>query len=296
MIERSDDLDMPEPLAPLETVKTDKGEVRSRAHPTDETDPEKPKGLNPFEDPKYRRIGKDGKGDPVAPRMYPMERRGYSIFGGVFQAAADPAKEDGGLKKEERPLPQISDNLWPTYGAFKWGPLGKLGESDVGMHQTLRGEMLSRHPRTTARHAGGVRPASHRVTAVSTLRDTVPTNRMPHVPPSPSSAGARVRDGVTGKVLQTKIGSGTRKVLPPAAEMAAGGESLGETPGADLKGEAPEHRRAVGQRRGGGGERLRKSRARREEGGDERGVAQPQPQLEQVEAQDAHQADRRRRG
>ena len=64
---------------------------------------------NPFEDVK----DKAGKFEPVAPRMYPMERRGYSIFGGVFRK-----KEPEGTPVE-RPLPQISDQLWPKYGTYK---------------------------------------------------------------------------------------------------------------------------------------------------------------------------------
>ena len=100
------------------------------------------------------------------------------------------------------------------------------------MHQTLRG-VLSQAPAYDSRGTPVHDPRRHRVTAVSTLWDTVPTNRMPHVPYRRTSSRRRARcdAAATGKVLQTKIGSGTRKapLRLRAAEMAAGGESLWAT-------------------------------------------------------------------
>lgn len=128
---------------------------------------------NPFTDVK----DKDGQFNPVAPRLYPMERRGYSIFGGVFR------KKEPAEARAEKPLPQISDQLWPKYGTHKWGPLGKLGASDVGDHTVLEGEMSTQAPTYDSRgHVVPIDTRRQRVTAVTTMWDTVPTNRMPHVP------------------------------------------------------------------------------------------------------------------
>ena len=132
---------------------------------------EKPKS-NPFDDIRFVK----GK-DPVAPRMYPMERRGYSIFGGVFHASERAPADD------QKALPQISDALWPKAGTTKWGPMGKLTETDMGEHGTLLGE--GHAPAPTYDSRGHVVPYDNRrrrVVTVGSLWETVPTNRMPHVP------------------------------------------------------------------------------------------------------------------
>jgi len=126
---------------------------------------------NPFEDPKIH------KGDPVAPRMFPMERHGYSIFGGVFQPSADEPPA------EARALPQISDSLWPKHGTFGWGPLGSVNAGAHGEHQSLLGDQP--HPAPTYDSRGHPVPwdnRRHRVVSVQSMWETVPQNRMPSVP------------------------------------------------------------------------------------------------------------------